>query len=319
MTALATTSTNLTLRFPVSTNDDILTAWLAGRKQTTLRTYRESLADFAQFLSVTSEAAAVETLVSCDHGTANRITLSYRANMTARALSSATIGLRLTALRSMVKVARQIGRIAWSLDVESPRVQPYRDVRGPGLDGWRSMLAEGKRRATTPEGKRDLALILLMHDRGLRRGECVALDLVDVDLEAGTVSVVGKGRTDAEYMTVSRQTVEALREWIAARGADPGPLFVRLDRAAGGSLDRLTGDSVCRMVRSLGRKTGLTREARPHGLRHQGITRALDLTGGDVRKVQRFSRHSKIETLMRYDDARRDDAGALSQLLGADA
>ena len=57
------------------------------------------------------------------------------------------------------------------------------------------------------------------------------------------------------------------------------------------------------MVRRLSKEAGLNREARPHGLRHQGITRLLDLVNGDVRKVQRFSRHAKIETVMRYDDA----------------
>jgi integrase/recombinase XerC len=218
----------------------------------------------------------------------------------------------------MVKVARQIGRISWALDVESPKSEPYRDTRGPGLDGWKKLLTEARRLATSPEGKRNLALVRLMHDLGLRRGECVGLDLVDVDLDGGAVSIVGKGHTESIRLTLSRPALEALRDWIAARGDQAGALFTRLDRAAGNDLGRLTGDSVCVMVHALSRAAGLSREARPHGLRHQGITRALDLTGGDVRKVQRFSRHAKLETLMRYDDSRRDDAGGIANLLGED-
>jgi integrase len=57
----------------------------------------------------------------------------------------------------------------------------------------------------------------------------------------------------------------------------------------------------------------------PHELRHQGITRALDLVGGDVRRVQRFSRQANLETLLRYDDHRRDEAGAIAQLLSEDS
>jgi integrase/recombinase XerC len=72
------------------------------------------------------------------------------------------------------------------------------------------------------------------------------------------------------------------------------------------------------MVQTLSRRAGLKNRTRPHGLRHQGITRALDLAGGDVRKVQRFSRHAKLETLLKYDDARRDDAGHLAAALGDD-
>jgi integrase/recombinase XerC len=159
-----------------------------------------------------------------------------------------------------------------------------------------------------------------MRDLGLRRGECVALDLGDVSLEThpATVSIIGKGRTEPERLTLPPKPREALREWIAARGNEPGPLFVRLDPGSRTAGERLTGDAVCRMVRSLSRRAGLNVEARPHGLRHQGITRLLDLVKGDVRKVQRFSRHAKLETLMRYDDARRDDAGNLAAMLGDD-
>lgn len=37
------------------------------------------------------------------------------------------------------------------------------------------------------ENERDKALLRMLHDLALRRGECVALDLEDVDLEAGVV------------------------------------------------------------------------------------------------------------------------------------
>ncbi len=314
-TALATLAP---VSLPICTTDSVIEAWLAGRKGTTLRTYSEAIADFAKFLHVRDGAGAVEALISADHGNANRVALGYRAQMTERGLAASTINLRLSALKSMVKVARQIGRVTWSLDVDGVRSEAYRDTRGPGLDGWRKMLAEARQLATTTEGKRDLALVRLMHDLGLRRGECVALDLGDVDIDGGTVSIVGKGYTDSTRLTLSRPALEALRDWVNVRGDQAGALFVRLDRAAGGELERLTGDSVNRIVIELGEKAGLSRRVTAHALRHQGITRALDLTGGDVRKVQRFSRHAKLETLMKYDDARRDDAGALARLLGED-
>ena len=53
----------------------------------------------------------------------------------------------------------------------------------------------------------------------------------------------------------------------------------------------------------------------PHGLRHAAITEALDLTGGDVRKVQRFSRHRDLQTLTIYDDARIDMGGEVAKLV----
>ena len=182
------------------------------------------------------------------------------------------------------------------------------------------MLKVARERASRPAGRRDLALLLLLHDHGLRRGEAAALDLADVDPEAGTVAVLGKGRDEKVLVTLNPPAVEALAGWNAARGDWPGPLFVRLDRAAGpGRPGRLDPGSIARIVHGLGRRAGVACGTHPHGLRHQGITRALDLAGGDVRRVRKFSRHAKPETLLRYDDNRRDDAGALARLLGDDA
>ena len=64
-----------------------------------------------------------------------------KADLLKRGLATATIARRLAALRSMVKLARALGRIAWTLDIAGPKAEPYRDTRGPGLDGWRTLWA----------------------------------------------------------------------------------------------------------------------------------------------------------------------------------
>lgn len=253
---------------------DFLSAFLAGRNPRTLRAYAADLADFARFVRVPEAWAAVELLLSRNAGHANALALAYKADLMGRELAAATIARRLAALRSMVKLARQIGRVTWTLEVEGPRSEPYRDTTGPGLDGWRKILTAATLAArSSPLGRRDLAILRLLHDLGLRRGEAVALDLADVDLPTFAVQIVGKGKTEPARVTLSGPARAALADWIAARGDAPGPLFIRLDRAAPGR-DRLTGDAVARLVKALGRKAGLAREVRPHGLRHEAITRA---------------------------------------------
>ena len=71
-----------------------------------------------------------------------------------------------------------------------------------------------------------------------------------------------------------------------------------------------------RLVRRLGASVGVT--ARPHGLRHTAITAALDLTG-DLRAVQRFSRHRDVRVLTRYDDNRQDLGGDVARRVAASA
>jgi integrase/recombinase XerC len=306
---------------------DIIEAWLSRKNPQTLRAYRADIADFARSAGAPSPGAAVEELLAGSAGQANAIALAYRVDLERRGLRSATIARRLSALRSLVKLARQLGRVAWAIDIESPKVEPYRDTAGPGREGWVEIHAEARRRASgsrrTVEAKRNLALLRLLHDHALRRGEVVALDFpVDVELdwgETGRIKVVGKGQTDPKWITLNERTRDALREWIALRGSEPGPLFCRLDNARGeGPPARLTGLSVNRMVHRAGRNAGLQRPVRAHGLRHQGITRVLDLSGGDVRSAKAFSRHAKLETLTVYDDTRKDLAGRMAKLLGAD-
>jgi integrase/recombinase XerC len=88
-------------------------------------------------------------------------------------------------------------------------------------------------------------------------------------------------------------------------------LFLNFDRAGKGA--RLTGAGLYAMLKNLGASVGLV--VRPHGLRHSAITAALDATGGDVRRVQRFSRHRDLRVLTVYDDARRDMAGEVANLV----
>jgi len=312
-----TTGTALTTRSRGSLSRDtrgrrLVNAYLSGRNERTLRAYRQDLQDFAAFVEVDSLDLAAESLLSLQPGEANELVLAYRTSLQERGLSPATVNRRLAALRSLVKLARLLGLVTWSLEVEAVKSEAYRDTRGPGRNGVRRLLDLLDSRVDK-KAIRDRAILHLLFDLGLRRGEVVSLDVEHVDLEAGTVAVLGKGRSGRELLTLPESTKDALRSWLHVRGTEDGPLFTNFDRAGKG--ERLTGSSVYRIIRDLGLEAGLA--VRPHGLRHAAITAALDLTNGDVRTVQRFSRHRDLRTLNRYDDNRRDLAGDVARLVAA--
>jgi integrase/recombinase XerC len=231
-----------------------------------------------------------------------------------RKLQAATINRRLAAIRSLVKLSRTLGMVPWSLEVENLKVHAYRDTRGPGRQGFR-LLIEVTEARTDGKALRDRAALRLLHDLALRRAEVVAMDLEDVNLEAGTVAILGKGRTQKELLSLPEPTKATLSAWMGARGTKPGPLFVNFDRAGKG--ERLTGTGLYLVVRNLGKKAGIT--VRPHGLRHAGITEALDLTNGNIRAVQRYSRHRDMRILSLYDDNRTDLGGDVARLVAANA
>jgi integrase/recombinase XerC len=292
----------------------LVEAFLSGRNHRTRAAYGRDLADFAAFLGAGSPEEAARALLAGGPGTANETALTYRAHLQGRGLSPATVNRRLAAVRSLVKLARVLGLVTWTLEIPGLKSCAYRDTRGPGREGFLRMLAQLEDR-TDAKALRDRAILRLGYDLALRRGEVAGLDVADVDLEAGTVAVLGKGKTQKELLTLPAPTREALAAWLTTRGTAPGPLFLNFDRAHKGV--RLTGTSINRVVKALGLAVGL--DVHAHGLRHAGITRALDLSGGDVRSAARFSRHARLETLQVYDDAREDLGGRLARLVADDA
>jgi len=309
--ALARQDSPAALNLPSSQASRLVEAFLGGRKRTTLAAYRQDLEAFTVWTGAGTLDAAAQLLLGRGNGEANALGLAYRAHLLELGLAPATVNRRLAALRSLVTLGRVLGLVSWGLDVEGVRSQAYRDTRGPGLEGVRD-LVELTRQRVDRKGLRDQALLRVLWDLALRRGEVVALDLEDLDLQAGTLAVQGKGKWEKSRLTLPKPTRQALAAWVEARGREPGPLFCNLDRAGKGS-GRLTGTSLYRLVKELGRRVGL--ETRPHGGRHAAITHALDQTNGNVRTVQRFSRHADPRTLGRYDDSRQDLAGKVSRLV----
>jgi integrase/recombinase XerC len=290
----------------------LVTAFLSGKSPRTIEAYRRDLEDFTAFTGAGSGETAARVLLANGHGEANALALAYKSHLLDEGLSPATINRRLAALRSLVSMARTLGLIPWTLEVANVKSKAYRDTRGPGANGVRLLLDQVQ--GGSLKASRDRAMIWLLYDPALRRAEVVSLDLEDVDLERCTVSVVGKGRSEKELLTLPEPTRNALSAWVSARGQEPGPLFTNVDRAGKG--ERLTGTSLYRAIRGYGEKAGL--KVWPHGIRHSGITQAVKLAqakGYGLEVVQDFSRHMDIRTLMVYRDRERNFQGEIAALV----
>jgi integrase/recombinase XerC len=292
----------------------IVDAFLSGRKPTTTAAYRDDLESFRKFTQAPDLDAAAFRLIDAEPGRANALALAYKADLMNRGLAAKSINRRLGTLKSLVKQAATLGFAAAPLDVDGLKAESFKDTRGPGTDGFRAMLAAIANRTDT-KGCRDRAILRMLFDLALRRGELVSLDLADVDAARGTIRILGKGRSSKETLSLPDPTKAALKAWLDARGTRPGPLFTSIDKH-GTPGKRLSGRGCFDVVREIGRLAGIV--VRPHGLRHAAITRALDATHGDLRAVAKFSRHRDIRILTVYDDARRDVAGEISKLVAGD-
>ena len=291
----------------------LVTAFLAGRKPSTRRAYARDLQDFARFTASPTPEHATALLLAHSPGYANELVLSYRTHMAEQLhLSPATINRRLAALRSVVRLGRLLGLVNWTLETPSLPSQRYRDTRGPGRTVYDSILRLLEQHSPTNAAAcRNLAILRLLHDLGLRAGEVASLRLQDLDLENHRLHIIGKGRTEREPLSLPAPTRQSIERWLTLRGSTPGPLFTNFDRAHKGP--GLTTTSIYRLVRALGERVGA--RVRPHGLRHLAITEALDRTGGNLRAVQKFSRHRDLRVLLVYDDNRQDLAGEIASMV----
>lgn len=321
----------------------LLHAFESGKNPKTLLAYSTDLKDFARFWGDITPQEAAAQLLTLQHGDANLTALAYKAHLSDRGLSPATINRRLAALQSLVKLGRTLGFVTWSLEVSRVPTAPLKDTRGCGRKGFLAMLKVLEEKIIANQtyhvnlseagldsievdkrlakAMRDKALLRLLHDLGLRRNEVVTLDLENVDLQGGCIWILGKGQSERNRLTLPDPTRQALEDWIKAREPytqglhfpclDPVALFVNFDRARKG--ERLTGRSLYRIVRRIGQQAGV--KITPHGLRHTAITEALDITNGNVRAVQRFSRHKDIRLLNVYDDNRKDLGGQIAALI----
>jgi integrase/recombinase XerC len=260
---------------------------------------------FAAFCGHEDPETALQALIRLRAGDANAVVLSYQDHLLRQGLSPNSINLRCAALRSAVKTARRLGLSTLTLDVPGLRVVSYRDTRGPGVQAISQVMhqLEGK---GTEKAARDRCLVDMLFDLALRRREALQIDLKDLNLDAKTVPIIGKGRREPELRTLPDQTIAAIRDWLADRGTEEGPLFISLDRKRTGG--RLTGQAAWAVAKGLGLRHSLS-------LRHASITTALDLSHGNVREVRQHSRHASIQTLLLYDDARIDAAGKLAAMV----
>jgi integrase/recombinase XerD len=145
---------------------------------------------------------------------------------------------------------------------------------------------------------RDRALLELFYSSGLRVSELAALSLQQIDLEHGFIRVFGKGSKE-RIVPVGEKAREALLVYLTSgRPAlvkpKTGSQFFLNPR--GTALSRV---ALWMIVKKHAKRAGLTKNVKPHGLRHSFATHLL--TGGaDLRAIQEMLGHASISTTQIY-------------------
>ena len=146
-------------------------------------------------------------------------------------------------------------------------------------------------------GLRDRAVLEVLYSTALRIGELCALNLDDVDRDAGIVSVWrGKGRKDRK-VPIGRVALAVLDRYVKAarRPTRIGDLALFLGERGG----RLSPATVERMIRVRCESLGIQKRVYPHLLRHTCAVHLLE-NDADIRYIQALLGHASLRTTQRY-------------------
>lgn len=243
--------------------------------QTTIDAYRRDLKDLVEHLGNQD----VDT-ITMPH------LRSFLKAMTVWGAS--TVARKLSTIRSFLDYAQREGLV--EINIAKALKAPKLEQRLPhhvNTDGIERLLEAPGRDLI---GLRDQAILETLYSAGLRVSELVGVNDSDIDMEAGTVKVMGKGSRE-RLAPIGTHACAALSAWIEVRG-DAAATFTNY---LGG---RLSTRSVQKMVDKYAEKAGLGKMS-PHDLRHSMATHLLD-RGADIRAVQEMLGHQSITSTQIY-------------------
>lgn len=302
--------------------NQIIFLWLADKSSELTR--REYKKDLYYFFHIISNSRISEELINsflkATQSEANTILIAYKGYLQKLKLAPSTINRRISTVKSFISTANRLGLCQYSLNntVSLERFKSYRDTSGISVTEFKKVL--NLCQTSCLKGKRDFALLLLLWTNALRRNEISLLNIKDFKSSTKKLWIVGKGYNEKQIIDLSSKTTQAIVNWLNNRETqkvnDNSPLFIALDKKSIGK--RLTGDGIYKIVRRYCKKAGINKQMSPNRIRHSAITTALDKNQGDIRKVQKLSRHKNLNTLMIYDDNRNRDQLKLSKQLEKD-
>ena len=266
-----------------------------GFSENTINAYRNDLNQLADFV----EETAVGKGYTPDWSSVDRnLLISYILDLKERNYAPATVARKVAAVKSLFDflVAEGIIKSDPTENLSSPKVG--KSLPKPLSAAEVELLLAAPARLSTPEAKRDVAMIELLYACGMRVSELISLNMGDVNVEAGFVRCLGKGSKE-RIIPVHQEAIRFVKEYIVEartkllRDKDEQALF--LNRRG----ERLTRQGFWLILKTYAKEAGIKKPVTPHTLRHSFATHVLS-GGADLRAVQELLGHANISTTQIY-------------------
>lgn len=215
----------------------------------------------------------------------------------ARRLSSESVYLQIAALRALYRFAETEkllpANLAENLSLPRRWKRLPKALTNTEVDQLLQPLP-----VQTPSAQCDQAALELAYASGLRLSELCHLRLEQLHLDAGFVTVIGKGNKE-RVVPVGRKAAEALNAYLASGR----PKLVTPRSPANVFLTQrgtpFARETMWFRVKKRVRLSGVERNVTPHMLRHSFATHLLE-HGADLRVIQEMLGHAQINTTEIY-------------------
>lgn len=265
-----------------------------NRARGTISSYMESIRFFYAYLQEQGMPLALEA-IHREHVESWIISLQTEPNArTGRPLAAASVNNRYKAVHVY---------FTWALEEDEIRAHPMAKMKRPAIPEDPPPVLEPDqidRLLKVCAGRdfysrRDLAIIRLFLDTGLRVSELVGLKGTDIDWQRDTVTVMGKGRRQ-RAVPFGRKAGQAIDRYIRMRSSYTTASLPNL--WLGHSGKPLTRSGVLQIVRERGEKAGIA-ALHPHLFRH-GLAHQWLSEGGTEGGLMRIMDWKSRTMLTRY-------------------
>ena len=212
--------------------------------------------------------------------------------------ASSTIARKVAAIKSFYNYLAAEGVVGDNptIDIDSPKVKKRLPQTLSPTEVER--LLESPSSINTPKNLRDVTLLNILYETGMRVTEVVSIQLEDVDLKHAILSSPTR-QGEAREIPLEDSTQALLVEYMAegrpqlAKSKAERALFLN-HRG-----EKLTRQGLWLIIKGYARQAGLNAEVTPHTLRHSFAVHRLN-KGSKLEDIQHLLGHANISTTQIY-------------------
>ena len=254
----------------------------------TITSYVRDVTQFCRYLEEVEETE----LLQCAQEHIER----YIAYMTGRGKSAASVARSVASLKSFYSYLLSQGVVRSNPAKHTAAVRTERKLPQI-LSGKEVDLFLEQPQCVDPKGYRDHAMLELLYATGIRVSELIGLNVEDVNLPAGLIRCVSRGKERiiplyAAAVKALTDYVRDIRPQLVLTPREPA-LFVNM------SGERMSRQGFWKIVKYYQEKAQIDKDITPHTLRHTVAAHLLE-NGADLRSIQEMLGHADISSTQIY-------------------